>query len=243
MHVQWHPPKWRASIILFLWRPPLHAQLVQGHEDHHLRVQFVAQRRVRSPFPVPRFLLPPWPHWLLLPVHSLFTARFHFSKVTASRAGQVSQPPMWLLPKIPLRTEFYQTILGGGKALLSGGRVHSNNCGDGEDSHTMPWWCLSLSHSVVSPASSPFLFLLILIFSSFANQSMHFILAYHARLSGAQAMWANWQYVTPLYLSSVHALLTCLILLVLWPLTIYVYYWPIYPHYQTHFGLGRYLDT
>ena len=49
--------------------------------------------------------------------------------------------------------------------------------------------------------------------------------------------------VTPLYLSSVHALLTCLILLVLWPLTIYVYYRPVYLRYRTHFGLSRYLDT
>ena len=51
------------------------------------------------------------------------------------------------------------------------------------------------------------------------------------------------RHVTPLYLSSVHTLLTCTILSVLCPLTIYVYYQPVYLHYQTHFGLSHYLDT
>ena len=49
--------------------------------------------------------------------------------------------------------------------------------------------------------------------------------------------------VTPLYLSSVHTLLTCTILSVIRPLITYVYYWPVYPRYRTHFGLSRYLDT
>ena len=51
------------------------------------------------------------------------------------------------------------------------------------------------------------------------------------------------QHVTPLYLSSVHALLTCTILSVIRSLTTYVYYRPVYPRYRTHFGLSRYLDT
>ena len=46
--------------------------------------------------------------------------------------------------------------------------------------------------------------------------------------------------VTPLCLSSVHALLTCYLF---HQITAYVYYRPAFPPYRTSLGLSHYLDT
>ena len=129
---------------------------------------------------------------------SFFAAWLCLSKVPASRAGWVLQAYLWFLPQVSLRTQLHRTILGGSKAPFPYGRACGDNRWNGEEGHPMPGWCPPPSYPVVSAAclfisdsNSPhFLFCS----SSYANRSAHFISAYHARLSGSQAMWANKKY-------------------------------------------------